>query len=303
MAVVGYQRIMDGTTISGKYGESFQVTERWQVRVDSPLTSKIEILNSVPPAYYGVEHPEVAGIYAQEVEASPADRTGMRWTVTAKYMIAPKARQENGIPEDEWQASGSTTTVPAFEDVDGVTICNAASDPLEGLTKERDEQVWTLTKCYEDDATWQGDRTTYSGTVNDATWGGGAAHTWKCTFKGARKKSIHRFEGGEDGDVIEYVETSWEFRYDPDTWKLMPWDVGFMELVSGQRKAILGGDGKPVKQPVGLNSDGTKKAAGQKPDVINDGDGAQVYEEADFGAGFGDPQLMPPPPPPPEEPA
>lgn len=293
MAVVGTPaRVMDGTTISGKYGESFQVTERWQVRVDSPLTSKVEILNAVTEAYYGVEHPEVSGIYCQEIDASPSDRDGMRWLVTGKFYIPPKARQANGIPEDEWQASGSTANVPAFTDTSDETICNSAGDPLEGLTKERDEQSWSLTKCYEDDASWQADRTAYSGKVNDASWGGGAAHTWKCTFKGARKKSIHRFEGGEDGDVIEYVETSWEFRYEPDTWKLMPWDVGFMELVSGERIAILGDDGKPVKQPVALNSDGTKKTAGEKPDVINGGDGAQVYEEADFGAGFGTPEVL-----------
>lgn len=293
MAVVGTPaRVMDGTTISGKYGESFQVTERWQVRVDSPLTSKIEILNAVTEAYYGVEHPEVSGIYCQEVDASPSDRDGMRWLVTGKFYIPPKARQENGIPADEWQASGSTTTVPAFEDVSGVTICNAASDPLEGLTKERDEQVWTLTKCYADDATWIAARTAYSGKVNSSSWGGGATHTWKCTFKGARKKSIHRFEGGEDGDVIEYVETSWEFRYEPDTWKLMPWDVGFMELVSGERKAILGNDGKPVKQPVALNSNGTKKSPGQKPDVINAGAGVAVYSTANFATGFGTPEVL-----------
>lgn len=292
MAVVGFQRVMDGTTISGRYGESFQVTERWQVRVDSPLTSKLEILNAVPASYYGTEHPEVAGIYCQEVEASPLDRDGMRWMVTGKFYIPPKTPQANGLPEDDWQASGSTTTVPAFEDTSGVTICNAASDPLEGLTRERDEQAWTLTKCYADDASWIAARTAYSGKVNSATWGGGAAQTWKCTFKGARKKSIHRFEGGEDGDVIEYVETSWEFRYEPDTWKLMPWDVGFMELVSGERKAILGNDGKPVKQPVALNTNGTKKSPGQKPTVINAGAGAQVYETANFGTGFGDPEIL-----------
>lgn len=292
MAVVGYQRVMDGTTISGKYGESFQVTERWQVRVDSPLTSKVAILNAVLPAYYGTEHPEVLGIFAQEVDASPADRDGMRWLVTAKYYIPPKPLKENGIPDDQWSASGSTTTVPAFTDTSGDTICNAAGDPLEGLSMERDEQGWTLTKNYEDDASWQADRLLYSGMVNDSAWGGGDAKTWKCTFKGASKKSIHKFEGGDNGDEIEYIETTWEFRYDPGTWKLMPWDVGFMELTGGERKAILGDDGKPVKQPVALNSNGTKKAAGTKPDVINGGDGVDVYDEADFTTGFGTPAIL-----------
>lgn len=297
MSVVGYQRIMDGTTISGRYGESFQVTERWQVRVDSPLTSKMEILNAVVPAYYGTEHPEVAGIYAQEVEASPADRTGMRWTVTAKYMIPPKPRQENGIPEDEWQASGSTVNVPVFSDASGQTICNAAGDPLEGLTKERDEMTFTLVRSYPVDEDWGAVVAGYSGKVNSVGWWGGGSHVWKCTFKGARKKEIHRFVGGEDGDKLEYIETSWEFRYEPDTWKLMPWDVGFMELVGGQRRAITGNDGKAVKQPVALNANGTKRSPGQKPLIVNNGAGVAVYEEADFGAEFGFPFPAPPEPP------
>lgn len=292
MAVVGFQRVMDGTTISGKYGESFQVTERWQVRVDSPLTSKLEILNAVPASYYGAEHPEVAGIYCQEVEASPLDRDGMRWMVTGKFYIPPRTPQANGLPEDEWQSAASLVMVPAFTDTSSITICNAAGDAVEGLTKERAEQSWTLTKCYLDDASWQSHVTTYAGKVNSSTWSGGAAHTWKCSFKGAKKRSTHRFEGGEDGDVLEYVEATWEFRYDPDTWKLMPWDVGFMELVSGERKLILGNDGKPVKQPVALNTNGTKKSPGQKPTVINNGAGAQVYQTANFSTAFGNPGLL-----------
>jgi hypothetical protein len=40
MAVVSYQRILDGASLSGKFGESLQATERWQVRVDSPTTTR-----------------------------------------------------------------------------------------------------------------------------------------------------------------------------------------------------------------------------------------------------------------------
>jgi len=292
MAVVSYQRVMDGTTIAGKYGESFQVTERWQVRVDSPLTSKVAIVNGVPPCYYGTAHPEVSGIYCHEVDASPVDRDGMLWLVTAKFYIPKREKAANGLPKDDWQANGSTTNVPAFTALDGTTICNSAGDPLEGLSKERDERSWTLTRAYADHAAAIAARDAYSGRVNSATWAGTAAKTWKATFKSAKRASIHKFEGDSNGDKIEYVEAVWEFRYEGSGWKLTPWDVGFMELVSGQRKAILGSDGKPVKQPVALNTDGTKATAGTKPFVINYGNGVDVYPTANFTTGFGEPAIV-----------
>ena len=37
------------------------------------------------------------------------------------------------------------------------------------------------------------------------------------------------------------------------------------ELVSGERQAIVGSDGKAVKQPVALNEDGTARDAGEPP--------------------------------------
>lgn len=292
MAVVSYQRVMDGTDISGKYGESFQVTERWQVRCNSPLTSKMEILNSVVPARYGTVHPEVPGIYAHEVDASPLDRDGMLWMVTAKFYIPKRPKQANGLPADEWVATGGTTTVPCYIATDGTTITNSAGDPLEGLQMERDERTWELTKSYTTHALCIADRDSYSGTVNSTSWSGGGAKTWKATFKSARKKSIHKYEGDSGGDKIEYVEAVWEFRYEPLSWKMMPWNVGFMELVSGQRKAILGSDGKPVKQPVALNPDGTKRTDGQKPLVINYGNGVDIYGTSNFTTAFGDPALL-----------
>jgi hypothetical protein len=73
----------------------------------------------------------------------------------------------------------------------------------------------------------------------------------------------------------------------------MPWDVGFMELVSGsQRRVILGNDGKPVKQPVALNTNGTKRTPGTAPSVIRNGAGADLYLTANFSTAFGSPALL-----------
>jgi hypothetical protein len=48
-----------------------------------------------------------------------------------------------------------------------------------------------------------------------------------------------------------------------------------------------------VKQPVALNNDGTKKTPGQKPTVINNGAGVDIYETANFTTGFGTPVFIP----------
>lgn len=297
MAVIKYERVLDGTEISGKFGESLQITEKWQIRTDSPLTNKVEILNIVSTGgvYWGSPHWEFPGCKAMEFSCSPTGKDGMLWHLTVKFYVPAREPQPNGIPEDLWEAVGGVTTVPAFRDADDEMILNSAGDPLEGLEKERDERGWVLTRCYEDES-WKADRDTYAGTVNAATWDGGDPKTWKCDFKGATLKSVSKFDGDDDGGKLNYVETRWEFRYEPQTWKCMPWDVGFMEKVNTERKTILGSDGKAVKQPVALNSDGTKRSPGAAPSVIREGLGADIYKTADFTNGFGAPRLMPQPP-------
>ena len=298
MAWVSYDRIVEGTSLSGKYGESMRATERWQIRTDSPLTSKAEILAGVTATIgltYGTAHFDLPALKAQEFELSPVGRDGMRWTLTVQYYAPPAGKEvtENGIPEDVWERSGGATTVPAFTDRDGESIVNAAGDPIEGLEKERQEQGWTLTRCYEDDAGLEGDVAAADGRINDAAWADGEEFTWKAYFKGAKRVTTSRLNGADDAGTLAYVESQWEFRYDPGTWKLMPWDVGFMELDgSGGKRAITTDDGKPVKQPVGLDTDGTALAAGTKPLVANDGDGFDVYEEADFDSIFGEPAIL-----------
>lgn len=292
-----YERILDGTSVAGKFGESLQITERWQIRVESPAVNKADLLAYVSQTSgvtWGSAHFEFPALKAMEFDLSPDGKDGLRWTLAVRYYIPPAAKQpkENGVPEDVWERSGGTTTVPAFTDKDGVTICNSAGDPLEGLEKEREESSWTLVKYYTSNASLETDIAAYAGKVNGYPWAGGAVKTWKCYFKGAKSQSVSKLDGVDDGELLKYIESRWEFRYEPTTWKLMPWDVGFMELVSGERRTIVGNDGKPVKQPVGLNTNGTRKSPGTKPDVINYGQGADVYATANWHMALGNPTLI-----------
>lgn len=293
MAVVNYKR-QNTATLSGKYGESFQISEQWEIRVDDPATSKVAIAGAVPGAYFGAAHFEIPSCKAMEFDLSPVDRSGLLWILTVRYYVPPsnRRRQENGIPDKVWKRRGGVETAPAFKDAAGDIITNAAKDPIEGLERERADIGWILTKCYANDAALEADIVAYSGRTNSGTWAGYGEHQWKCDYMGSEGKEISKFESDEDDGVLKYVEAQWEFRHDPQTWKCMPWDCGFMELVSGQRKAILGSDGKPVKQPVALNSDGTKKSPGSAPSVINAGAGAILYPTANFSTGFGTPSMV-----------
>lgn len=303
MPPLGWRRVVEGTGLSGKVGEPLRYDEAWLIRNTSPLDSKLSLLKCVPVGWYSA-HWENSACKAMEFKLSPATKEGLLWRLDVAFYPPPKAAQlkSTGVPEDFWERSGGTSTVPAFKDKDGVMIVNAAGDPVEGLQRERDERDWTLTKYYTSD-TWKADAAQYSGSVNTDTWDGGAARTWKCYFKTAKRREVENVArnkvasnategepvtGGTDEKLV-LVETVWEFRYDPDTWKSMPWDVGFHEVVGGEKKVILGNDGKPVKQPVALNADGTKKTGTSPPSVIRNGDGAKLYPEQAFAGKFGSP--------------
>lgn len=309
MAILGWRRVIEGTGFSGKVGEPLRYDEAWLIRNSSPLDSKQSIVKAVPCGWYS-SHWENAACKAMEFKLSPVTKEGLLWRLDVAFYPPPKAAKlkNDGIPEDFWERSGGSSTVPAFKDRDGVMIVNAAGDPVEGLQREREEKDWQLTKFYTSDS-WKADADLYGGSVNSDTWDGGAPGTWKCYFKGAKRREVQNVgrgktasnasegepvTGGTD-ETLVLVETVWEFRYDPDTWKSMPWDVGFHQLVGGQREVILGGDNKPVKQPVALNSNGTAKGDGQPPSVIRNGAGAPLYPVTTFSAKFGTPFIIPPP--------
>lgn len=230
-------------------------------------------------------------IKCKSLDCKAADDSALIFEVTGKYEVKdpedgedPENPNNTGLPANQWGATGSSSAVPVFMDTDGNMIKNSAGDPLEGLEKEQCEFTLTLTKAYTSHLAVGAAARTYTDTCNQAAWNGGAQHTWLCRFKSA---SIERKES------LVYWTTSWEFAYKASTWKCMPWDVGFHEWRGSPgagdfgRKAILGVDGKPVKQPVAL-AGGTALPPGQGPFVINDGQGVKVYAETNFSAEFGE---------------
>lgn len=291
MAVVSCLETARGTGVSGKYGESFTFTRKWIIRVDAPTTSRV-LISQAPGVTFGQGYPDFPSHQAMEFDLSEESGDGMVWGLVVRYYVPPvdnKPNAQTGMPADCWAASGSTTTIPAFEDKDGNKIANSAGDPLEGGEKESSEFSLSLTKCYSD-LSWSAIAQSHSNTVNSGTWNASPARTWKAEFKSANKKEM-TVSGSADATKV-YWEVQWEFRYRAETWAWKPWDVGFNQLVDSsgnptiggsQRAAVLGADKKPVKQPVAL-ANGVAKTPGQKPDALT----FHLYDETDFSV-FGTP--------------
>lgn len=263
------------------------------VRTDTPNPILVEVRDA-PGIKIGDTFQDAGAdfVICKSIDVTAADDSGMLYEVSCRFdPLRPEEGSgggENGgqtgaPPIPIWSASGSTSVIPVYKDVDDVMITNSAGDPLEGLEKEKSEFTLVLTKPYRMHNEWIAIARGYTDTVNAAAWNGGQAETWLCRFRSA---SVERTDG------LVYWSTQWEFAYRAENWRLKPWDIGFHQL-DGEgggdyaKKSIVGADGKSVKQPVAL-AGGTPLPAGEPPVVIRDGDGAKVYEQTDFGSAFGE---------------
>jgi hypothetical protein len=72
-----------------------------------------------------------------------------------------------------------------------------------------------------------------------------------------------------------------DIAYRAEGWKLKLWDIGYNQIVGGERKKILDAMREPVSEPVAL-SGGTAKTPGQPPDMLT----FKVYNEVAFAGAF-----------------
>lgn len=302
MAVVWYRELPRERSQSGKYGETYVYKRAWLIRVDDPSTSLVDITDAAGVEWLS-EHPDDASCKALEFDTKPTDETGLLYTYTVTYQVPPVNNKDAGGEEEQpgqmqqlmklpiWSAGSSVVTVPCWKDKDGEVITNSAGDPLEGLEKEEAELRLSLTQYFPSHTNWASTARTYTNAVNSDTWNGGAPKTWKCQGCSAQVGS----ENVGTATLI-YWEVTWEFVYREDTWNLKPWDVGFHERCDENQTPSQSGDKRkvittvtktPVKSPVAL-SGGVALPPGSPPEVINSGNGVEVYQQQAFGTVFGE---------------
>jgi hypothetical protein len=142
---------------------------------------------------------------------------------------------------------------------------NSAGDPVDGL--EEDTALLRLTFT-NSNATAPDFLALFSylNTCNQTAFLGAAPYTLRVTGYGA------------DFDQKNQVwSVSVEWTYNPSDWKIRYYDVGYHEIVNGERLAIMDKSGNPVSKPVPLNADGSAKAVGEDPRVLS----IKPYDEKD----------------------
>jgi hypothetical protein len=142
---------------------------------------------------------------------------------------------------------------------------NSAGDPVDGLEEETALLRLTFTNTNVIAPNFPL-LFTYLNTCNQIAFLGAAPYTLRVTGYGA------------DFDQKNQVwSVSVEFTYNPDDWKIRYYDVGYHEIVNGERLAIMDKGGNPVSKPVPLDNDGTAKDVGQDPDILT----IKPYDEVD----------------------
>jgi hypothetical protein len=289
----------------GKHQETYTYEEVYLIRTDDPAEPMTNV-RAAPGIEYLQEHPDDASCQALEFDVKPEGDSGLLYKMRIRYAAPPPDAEKEDSPQQPgqisglmklpvWGASSSVTSGPCFQHYPNAgdngtleTITNSAGDPLEGLEKEQAGFRLTLTQYFASHNGWRGRAIQYTNSINDAAWNGGGPGYWKCQGCSARLQTEN-----VGGVTVVFWEVNWEFEGKDGGWNLAPWDVGFAQLVDengepegyGDKRAqIKGQDGKPVRQPVALNNDGTAKPAGAKPDALD----FRVYPEQDFAGPFGE---------------
>ena len=298
MAVVSTKYLPNKATGEGAFRESHILSETWNVRVDAPPpTTSVAAILTAPGVAYGTAHPSFTSCKAMKWSYAAADGSGLLWAVTVQYFVPiVDINPANGLPADVWSGGGVKVAMPFFKEQNGDIIKNSAGDPLEGMEYDLCFRSYTLVRSYTSLSAADSEMNAVNNRTNSDTWptlgSYGLADTWKCSIGNFAKKVIVTSSGATQ-TAARYWEVTYELEYNENTWHSKPWDMGFNErtdssgVPSGtgtKRRAILGVEGRPVKQPVAL-SGGVALPPGTPPVALD----FDPYKKVSFGTRFGDP--------------
>lgn len=286
MAVIGFREILP-RTFSHKFGESPSAEIKYAVTVDEPTPTQTII--SAIGIFHGDSHPEFAYLRMLDAQVTETDRHHAE--VTYKYDVP---QQEDLDPNplarpDVWSFSTGGAQVPALVYYDGAgnankkPLQNTALDFFEGLTTLEAEVRASISGNRADFPL--ADATAVTNSVNDATYLGGAKHTWLCAgISGQQATEVI------NDTELRYWQITVELVYRRSGHNLLLPNVGWNFLEGGQKKRAWVLDPESNEKvasgaPVALEANGNIKAAGQEPDILE----RRVYPEAAFSSYFGTP--------------
>lgn len=127
---------------------------------------------------------------------------------------------------------------------------NSAGDPVDGIEEDVALVRMTYTNTAVTTPNFQ-KLTSFVNTCNDSDFLGAKAYELRCTGW-----------SGEYDQKNNVWSISLEFLYKRSGWQIEFYDVGFNEIIDGQRRAILDKAGNPVSKPVPLDGNGHAAAIG-----------------------------------------
>lgn len=184
--------------------------------------------------------------------------------MTIRYSSREQSQSEppNGTDPESWirmtfqtqqmtQPAAGFLTLAAAEANQGWDFArNSAGDPVDGLEKD----VAMVRGTYTNTAVLNPNFTKlneYTNTCNANPFLGAAVYQVRCMGWSA--------EYDQKNGVWS---VSLEFLYNPDSWEIQFYDVGFNEIIDQKRVAILDRAGNPVSKPVPLDGAGRAAAIG-----------------------------------------
>ena len=286
MAVIASREIIPRTA-SHKFGESPTAERKFIVTVDEPTATQT-LVNAVG-IFHAAAHPEFSYLKCLNIQVTETDRHHAE--ITYSYEL-PKQKDLDPNPlarPDVWSFSTGGSQVPALVYYDGNG--NGSKKPLQNTAKEFFEGLTTFEA--EVRASIAGNRSAFplasaaavTNSINDASYLGGAKHTWLCTG----------ISGQQATEVVNDVELRYwqitvELVYRASGHNLLLPNVGWNYLDGSKKKRAWVEDpesGEKVASgsPRALTSSGSLKADDQEPDILT----RRIYPEANFSTYFGTP--------------
>lgn len=284
MSVLSGREVV-GRTLSHRFGEAPRAERKFVLTLDNTAPTTAEAISFVG-IFHGAPHPEYPFLTMTNAQLTEGSPSPFHAELTYSYeLLEPDERDPNPLARpDVWSFSTSGAAVPALVYYDGATqkpLVNSAFDYFENITTEESE-------CR---ATIAGNRATFplataisvTNTVNSDSYLGASAHRWKCVG----------ISGQQQSEVVNDVEINYwavtiELVYRQTGWNLLLPDIGYSYLENGEKErayVLLDGERVASAEKLALNSDGSLKAAGSLPNILN----RRVNPEVAFSSFFGTP--------------
>ena len=316
MSVTAWNESVASRSLDIEAGQAFRYTRSFTVQVDDPKTPLLEIA-AAPGVKMWANHPEDTFSKALKFSVKPRGSSLLLYEVTVNY-DKPEEKDENrdekppdgsgdgsggggggtgGLPGVVWSGGTQLEAAALTVDKDGTPVTNSAGVPFPNAEYKVPVKTITCVKAFPTFAAMEADADKILGKCNAGAWANGADYEWLCT---GRRWSWKSENAG--GVPLHYIECSFEFSHRAGGWGQDLLDIGYSQKVDDDGNPdpagtklgpILGQDGKPVREPVGLDGNGIAMdpppGPANPPKIINGGGGALPYVRADFNVVVGQP--------------